>query len=393
MEYGILEIYSHDCGQRSAKISFNVGQGTQDIGFRNEIVILFNVLPARIVRLHVVDEKGEPATAAFVIRDGIDRIYPNPSKRLAPDLFFQPQIYRADGDKVVLPAGKYTVTCSMGPEYIAQTKELTVPDSGDAEISFAMQRWIDPSKEAWYSGDHHVHAAGCSHYQNPAEGVPPETMIRQIAGERLNVGCVLTWGPCYYYQKQYFSGKDDPHSKTGELMHYDLEVSGFPSSHAGHLVLLGLVNQDYPGTKRIEDWPTWDLPILRWGKQQGAIVGFAHSGWGLAVSTDKLPNYEMPGFDGIGANEYIVDVTYPEHGRFHLHHGHALPLGTQHLVPHLERGFSHPHFRRNRFSLYHRCPSSGKAASMPRLTAPFPTKPGLTRCVMAAATSPMAEAI
>jgi hypothetical protein len=143
------------------------------------------------------------------------------------------------------------------------------------------------------------------------EGVPPATMIRQIAGEHLNVGCVLTWGPCYYYQKQYFSGKDDPHSRSDELMHYDLEVSGFPSSHAGHLVLLGLVDQDYPGTKRIEDWPTWDLPILSWGKKQGAIVGFAHSGWGLAVSTSQLPNYEIPGFDGIGANEYIMDVTYP----------------------------------------------------------------------------------
>jgi hypothetical protein len=226
-------------------------------------------------------------------------------------LFFQPQIYRADGDTIVLPAGDYTVTCSMGPEYLPQTKELAVPDSDAGEIAFAMQRWIDPSKEGWYSGDHHVHAAGCAHYQNPAEGVPPETMMRQIAGERLNVGCVLTWGPCYYYQKQFFSGKDDPHSKRNELMHYDLEVSGFPSSHAGHLVLLGLVEQDYPGAKRIEDWPTWDLPILRWGKRQGAIVGFAHSGWGLAVSSSQLPNYEIPGFDGIGANEYIVDVTYP----------------------------------------------------------------------------------
>jgi hypothetical protein len=311
VEYRILEIYSHDRGQRSAKIGFNVGQGTQDIGFRNEIDLLFNILPAHLVRFHVLDEKGEPATASFTIRDGLDRIYPNPLKRLAPDLFFQPQIYRADGDKVVLPAGKYTVTCSMGPEYTAQTKDVIVPDSDAGEISFALKRWIDPSQDGWYSGDHHVHAAGCSHYQNPAQGVPPDTMIRQIAGERLNVGCVLTWGPCYYYQKQYFSGKDDPHSKSGQLMHYDLEVSGFPSSHAGHLVLLGLVDQDYPGTKRIEDWPTWDLPILRWGKQQGAIVGFAHSGWGLAVSTSNLPNYEMPGFDGIGANEYIVDVTYP----------------------------------------------------------------------------------
>jgi len=128
----------------------------------------------------------------------------------------------------------------------------------------------------------------------------------------LNVSCVLTWGPCYYYQKKFFTGKDDTHSKPDELMHYDLEVSGFPSSHAGHLVLLGLTEQEYPGTKRIEDWPTWDLPILRWGKSQKAVVGFAHSGFGLEVKSSELPNYEMPGFDGIGANEYIVDVTYPD---------------------------------------------------------------------------------
>ena len=179
-------------------------------------------------------------------------------------------------------------------------------------VEFQMQRWIDPSKYGWYSGDHHVHAAGCSHYQDPTQGVRPEDMARQVQGERLNVSCVLTWGPCYYYQKKFFTGKDDPHSKPDELMHYDLEVSGFPSSHAGHLVLLGLTEQDYPGTKRIEDWPTWDLPILRWGKSQRAVVGFAHSGFGLEVKTSDLPNYEMPGFDGIGANEYIVDVTYPD---------------------------------------------------------------------------------
>jgi hypothetical protein len=175
-----------------------------------------------------------------------------------------------------------------------------------------MQRWINPAKYGWYSGDHHVHAAGCSHYQNPTEGVRPEDMVRQIQGEKLNVGAVLTWGPCYYYQKQFFTGKDNPLSKPGELMHYDLEVSGFPSSHAGHLVLLGLKDQDYPHCVRIEQWPTWDLPILRWAKSQGALAGFAHSGWGLEVKSHELPNYEMPGFDGIGANEYIVDVTYPD---------------------------------------------------------------------------------
>ena len=311
LEYRILEVYSRDRGQRSAEISFDVGQGSQDIGFRNQMVVMFHALPALPLRLNVHDEHGSPTIAAFTIRDSAGRLYPNPSKRLAPDFFFQPQVYRASGDMIRLPEGTYTVIASMGPEYYAQTKQVKVSEAGPNEVSFAMQRWIDPAKYGWYSGDHHVHAAGCSHYQNPTEGVAPKDMVRQIQGEKLNVGAVLTWGPCYYYQKQFFTGKDNPLSKPDELMHYDLEVSGFPSSHAGHLVLLGLKDQEYPHCVRIEQWPTWDLPVLRWAKSQGALAGFAHSGWGLEVKSDKLPNYEMPGFDGIGANEYIVDVTYP----------------------------------------------------------------------------------
>ena len=46
------------------------------------------------------------------------------------------------------------------------------------------------------------------------------------------------------------------------------------------------------------------------GKAQGAVTGFAHSGIGLIVKSRDLPNYEMPSFDGIGANEYIMDVTH-----------------------------------------------------------------------------------
>ena len=93
-------------------------------------------------------------------------------------------------------------------------------------------------------------------------------------------------------------------------MRYDVEVSGFPSSHAGHLCLLRLKEDDYPGTTRIEEWPSWDLPVLKWGKSQGGVVGFTHSGWGLKTSTDEIPTDEIPPFDGIGANEYIVDVVH-----------------------------------------------------------------------------------
>src|SRR5262247_613299 len=308
LEYRVIQLYSRDAGRREAKIRFNIGQGTQDIGFRNDVDILFDCRAAVDVTLRVLDERGGPTTASLVIRDAQNRVYPPRYKRLAPDFDFHPQVYRSDGEQIKLPAGEYTVEYARGPEYVA--KRETVKIDKPQTLTFKLERWIDVAKLGWYSGDHHVHAAGCMHYESPTQGVMPQDMIRHILGEALNVGSVLTWGPCYYFQKQFFEAKDNQLSTRENLMRYDLEVSGFPSSHCGHLVLLRLKEQDYPGAKVLEDWPTWDLPILQWAKRQGAVAGFAHSGCGLESKGDALPNYELPRFDGIGANEYIVDVTH-----------------------------------------------------------------------------------
>ncbi|HEY0173628.1 MAG TPA: CehA/McbA family metallohydrolase [Pyrinomonadaceae bacterium] len=311
VEYRVVQLYGRDRGRREALLAVNVGQGSQDIGFRNDVPVLFNCLPSYDVAFGVLDHDGRPTVASFVIRDRQGRQYPAKTKRLAPDFSFHPQIYRADGERVRLPAGEYTVESWRGPEYMAERRTLRVAaGAAPNRWQFRLKRWIDPAASGWYSGDHHIHAAGCSHYEAPTQGVLPETMIRHIRGEGLNVGSVLTWGPCYYFQKQFFEAKTNKLSTAHNLLRYDVEISGFPSSHAGHLALLGLRDQDYPGTEKIEDWPTWGLPILKWAKGQGAVVGFAHSGWGLEVRSDKLPNYELPPFDGIGANEYIVDVTH-----------------------------------------------------------------------------------
>jgi hypothetical protein len=310
LEYRIVQLYSRDAGKREAMLGFNVGQGTQDIGFRSEVPILFDCVPAVNVTLEVLDFDGKPTTAAFIIRDELNRVYPSRGRRLAPDFFFHNQIYRHDGESVLLPPGKYTVEYTRGPEYRVKTQTITVPNTETHQETFHLERWIHIAAEGWRSGDHHVHAAGCSHYESPTEGVTPEDMMRHILGEDLNVGCVLSWGPCWYFQKQFFEGKTHELSTDDYVMRYDVEVSGFPSSHAGHLSLLALTEDDYSGTQRIEEWPSWDLPVLQWAKEQGAVTGFSHSGWGLKVDGDELPNYNMPPFDGIGANEYIVDVVH-----------------------------------------------------------------------------------
>src|SRR5207245_8675527 len=120
----------------------------------------------------------------------LGRREPSGSSSLPPYIVFQPQADRANGDTILLPECTYMVTCSMGPEYQPQTKQVQVTATGSSEVSFAMERWINPRKYGWYSGDHHVHAAGWSHYQNPTEGVRPEDMVRPIEVEKLNVGDV-----------------------------------------------------------------------------------------------------------------------------------------------------------------------------------------------------------
>jgi hypothetical protein len=310
LEYRIVVLYSRDRGRREAQIGAQLGTGTQDIGFRNRTAVLFDIAPSRDVALRVRDEHGKPTTASFVIKDKVGRVYPARTKRLAPDFFFQDQVYRADGETVRFPAGEFTITCGRGPEYLPETRTVAVGSAASAPIGFSLRRWIDPPSLGWYSGDHHIHAAGCSHYESPTEGVRPEDMMRHVLGEALSVGSVLNWGPSYYYQRRFFEAKDNKLSTPSTLLRYDLEVSGFPSSHCGHLVLLRLHEQDYPDCRQIEDWPSWDLPILKWAKAQNAIVGFAHSGLGLQVQSRELPNYDMPQFNGIGANEYIVDVTH-----------------------------------------------------------------------------------
>ena len=309
LEYRLLQLYSRDAGQREAKLMFNVGQGSQDIGYRNDTDILFTVLPAREVKLRVRDENGQPATAAFVIRDQHGHVYPSQAKRLAPDFAFHPQIYRADGEILKLPDGDYTVEFSRGPESLPRTRTINV-DSRHGEFTFQVERWIDPSKFGWWSGDHHIHAAGCAHYTKPTEGVHAVDMARHCQGEDLKIGANLTWGPCFDYQKQFFTGKIDKVSQYPYLLRYDVEVSGFGSHNSGHLCLLRLRQQMYPGGESTDHWPTECLNTLRWARKQGAVVGPAHSGWGLEVTSSELPNYVVPPFKGIGANEYIVDVTH-----------------------------------------------------------------------------------
>ncbi len=300
VEYAIALIYARDAGTFEASIGFELGQGTQDIGFRGDVPTLFKVRNGVQVQLNIRDIDGHPTTGKFVFRGPQGEIFPPQAKRLAPDFYFQEQVYRNDGSSVLLPPGPIEISYSRGPEYRVLKRHVTIPNQATHELSFQLERWIAPADYGFYSGDHHIHGAGCAHYTMPTQGAAPQDMFLQVKGEGLNVGCILTWGPCFDFQRQFFQSTVDALSEPLTQIKYDLEISGFGSAALGHVCLLNLRDQVYPNSNgsMTEGWPSWTTPVLRWAKEQGGVTGYAHSASGLQINPKSsgmrlLTNYDQ----------------------------------------------------------------------------------------------------
>lgn len=287
VEYALLMVNPHGpAGQFAVPLQFAYAADAAAKPTTTDFKLLCDVKPAVRVKLSIRDENDRPTTARLTIRDNQNRIYPPQFKRLAPDFFFQQQIYRADGESILLPPGRYNVEYTRGPEYALDSRLMDIRDLAEEYQTFRLRRWVDPQSRGFYSGDHHIHGAGCSHYTAPTEGVSPADMLRQVKGEGLNVGAVLTWGPCYDFQRRYFSADADAVSEPFTLIKYDVEVSGFGSQRLGHVCLLNLRDQNYPGSDgtATKGWPTWTVPVMQWAKQQGGVAGYAHSASGMQIN-------------------------------------------------------------------------------------------------------------
>lgn len=284
VEYGLLLATPHAVGKHDVPLQFRFTPEGAATPATAEFTLPCDVKPAVQVTLIVREQDDSPTIGKFTFVDSHGQVHPSMPKRLAPDLFFQRHVYRADGETIALPPGMYDVHYSRGPEYQMKRTTVIVPDAVESQERFNLRRWVDPRSHGFYSGDHHIHGAGCAHYTSPTEGVSPADMFRQVKGEGLNVGSVLTWGPCYDYQRRYFSADADAVSEPLTLLKYDVEVSGFGSQKLGHVCLLNLRDQTYPGSNgTTQGWPTWTIPVLRWAKQQGGVTGFAHSASGMYV--------------------------------------------------------------------------------------------------------------
>ena len=122
-------------------------------------------------------------------------MYPPQPKRLAPDFFFQKQVYRHDGDVVPCAAGRADDDLEPGtrirssnsgsPSRTGRRRSRCGSSAGSTRGSTASTAATTTSMPP------------AAHYTSPTEGVRAEDMFLQVKGEGLHVGCVLTWGPCY----------------------------------------------------------------------------------------------------------------------------------------------------------------------------------------------------
>ena len=125
-----FELYSRDAAGARRSWRFDVGQGTQDLGFRNEVNLLFDCEPAVEVTLEVLDDDGKPTTGqfCFAIRQG--RVYPATVAAAGARLLLSRADLSPQRRSVLLPPGKYEVTYARGPEYRVLKREIDVPDAG-----------------------------------------------------------------------------------------------------------------------------------------------------------------------------------------------------------------------------------------------------------------------
>ena len=135
VEYAVALIYCSEAGQREATIGFDVGQGTQDLGFRGEVPILFEVRPAIPVRLAIHDHDGTPTVGRFTFTDRSGRRLSAPAQAARPRLLLPGAgLSRTMATSFCSPADRDDLWPRAGVS-AAKSQTLSVPDARRAEAS------------------------------------------------------------------------------------------------------------------------------------------------------------------------------------------------------------------------------------------------------------------
>jgi cysteine-rich repeat protein len=142
-------------------------------------------------------------------------------------------------------------------------------DDGNTDDADACLRTCE-TPAVFVASDPHIHSVGCG------GDVGSGTLQNISTGRGVEVTVPLVWGDGYDKDRRRFTGQDDPTSRPGAIVHYELEVSHFPAAQTGHLLLYGLRSIDFSSS--VFRFPQSGIPVADFALGQGpqVVAGMAH---------------------------------------------------------------------------------------------------------------------
>lgn len=235
--------------------------------------------PTGTLKLRAVDKgTGAPVVARVAISDQGGALYAPPGALYRIDRGVG-HFYCRAAVEFRLPAGEYQLRAYRGPEYRAVRTTLRVEPDRIAEVTVALERWVDAASLNLYSGENHIHANyGYGEWYNT-----PQTMLLQCEGEDLAV-CnfmVANSDGDGVFDRRFFRGRPDPLSKPGTVLYWNEE---YRSTVWGHMTLLNLRQVVEPVFTGFRDTTNpYDVPsnadAADRARRQGGLVNYTHAAY------------------------------------------------------------------------------------------------------------------
>jgi len=238
--------------------------------------------PVGRLRLGVVDLRGRHLPARVSVTGADGRSFaPDGAWRHADDGFDRRErkfeygyFHTAGRDVLTLPAGRYDVEVSRGPETRVERRTLEIRSRADTSLRVTLRPLDDLDARGWHSADLHVHMNYGGAYRNT-----PAHLAAQARAEDLDlVENLIVNKEGRIPDIEYPVGLD-PVSSPRTIIAHDQE---FHTSVWGHLGLLGLGGHvllpgyaGYAGTAAASLAPM-NAEIADLAHGQGALVGYVH---------------------------------------------------------------------------------------------------------------------
>jgi hypothetical protein len=259
-------------------------------------------VPARLGLYHASGRTPLPSADALVVHRYADetRLMSVSQRLLWPSVhrlaFYANGTYESD-----VPAGRYELVATKGPEYRVFKGAVDVTPGQTAVASVTLQRYIDQPSRGWFSGDTHLHLM--------RDRVDDVGVWGLVAAEDVHVGNLLemgnivtthfrqpAWGPAGRFLRDghmIASGQEDPRTtQRGHTIHHNLKA---------------------PVHLPAEDFFAYHK-VFEASHEQGGVSGYAHMGQlfngrrGLAVD---VPFGLVDFIEVLQGGRLVTDTWYP----------------------------------------------------------------------------------